>query len=62
MAFVIWGQFLDHDIDLTEASNNEEMNIELPPGDPFFTETSFMRFTRSHTLPRSPGSIRTFPN
>lgn len=33
----IWGQFLDHDIDLTEGSEHvEEFNIEVPVGDPFF--------------------------
>lgn len=33
----IWGQFLDHDIDLTEgAEHAEEFNIEVPAGDVFF--------------------------
>jgi len=33
-----WGQFLDHDIDLTEPDFelNEVANIEVPLGDPFF--------------------------
>ena len=33
----IWGQFLDHDIDLTESAEpHEEFNIEVPLGDPLF--------------------------
>ncbi|MCR9199280.1 MAG: peroxidase [Planctomycetaceae bacterium] len=33
----IWGQFLDHDIDLTESAEpHEEFNIEVPFGDPLF--------------------------
>ncbi|WP_231734116.1 peroxidase family protein [Calycomorphotria hydatis] len=33
----IWGQFIDHDIDLTEgAEPHEEFNIEVPQGDPYF--------------------------
>ena len=33
----IWGQFLDHDIDLSEADEHSEaFNIEVPVGDPLF--------------------------
>lgn len=33
----LWGQFLDHDIDLTEPGEpHEEYNIEVPTGDPHF--------------------------
>lgn len=33
----IWGQFLDHDIDLTEGADPaESFNIEVPAGDPWF--------------------------
>lgn len=47
-----WGQFLDHDIDLTEpAVPLEPFNIEVPTGDPFFdplgTGTQTIRFNRS---------------
>ncbi len=32
-----WGQFVDHDIDLTEGSHNPEpFNISVPSGDPWF--------------------------
>jgi hypothetical protein len=30
-----WGQFIDHDLDLT-TSGDEEFDIPVPPGDPFF--------------------------
>ena len=33
----LWGQFIDHDIDLSnEADPAEELHIEVPEGDPFF--------------------------
>ncbi|MCC9631442.1 peroxidase [Blastopirellula sp. JC732] len=36
-AFVyVWGQFLDHDIDLTETGDSEAANIAIPTGDPYF--------------------------
>ncbi len=31
-----WGQFLDHDLDLTDGGADEIADIEVPPGDPFF--------------------------
>ncbi|QDS99636.1 peroxidase family protein [Adhaeretor mobilis] len=51
-AFVyVWGQFLDHDIDLTESSGTESANIEIPTGDAYFdpdgTGEQVMNFTRS---------------
>jgi len=47
-----WGQFLDHDIDLTDAANPLEMaDIPVPIGDPFFdpdsTGTTVITFNRS---------------
>jgi hypothetical protein len=47
-----WGQFLDHDIDLTEAQSPEEaMPIAVPVGDPSFdpasTGTATIDFNRS---------------
>ncbi|MCA9111080.1 MAG: peroxidase [Planctomycetaceae bacterium] len=48
----IWGQFIDHDIDLTEnADPAEALPIEVPAGDPFFdpfnTGTETIDFNRS---------------
>lgn len=31
-----WGQFLDHDIDLTHTTDNEPFPIAIPAGDPLF--------------------------
>lgn len=49
-----WGQFLDHDITLTEEAGEtdaEAFNIAVPAGDPFFdpfrTGTQEIHFTRS---------------
>lgn len=45
-----WGQFIDHDIDLTDAAE-EEQNIAVPAGDPFFdpagTGTAIIPFNRA---------------
>ncbi|TWT32058.1 peroxidase family protein [Blastopirellula retiformator] len=36
-AFIyVWGQFLDHDIDLTEGGDAEAVGIAVPTGDPYF--------------------------
>ena len=46
----IWGQFLDHDLSLTEAGHTETANIDVPTGDPFFdpffTGSVVIPFTR----------------
>lgn len=47
-----WGQFLDHDIDLTEGADPQEhADIPVPLGDPFFdpfyTGTAVIPFSRS---------------
>ena len=47
-----WGQFLDHDIDLTGAADPmEPMDIPVPAGDPFFdpgdTGSAVITFARS---------------
>ncbi|HJO05143.1 MAG TPA: peroxidase family protein [Acidobacteriota bacterium] len=50
--FWVWGQFLDHDIDLTGGmSPVEKLDIAVPAGDPFFDPTNsgrqVIRFNRS---------------
>jgi peroxidase len=46
-----WGQFIDHDLDLTPATSGESFNILVPAGDPLFdplnTGTQEMSLTRS---------------
>lgn len=56
-----WGQFLDHDIDLTEAGHPAEpAAIPVPAGDPFFdptyTGTAVIAFSRSIYDPASGAS------
>ena len=51
-----WGQFVDHDMDLTNlASPVEGFNISIPQGDPIFdaggSGTQIMAFQRSKFLP-----------
>jgi len=53
-AFIyLWGQFVDHDMDLTEppTTGREAFNIEVPAGDAYFdpagTGTQVIRLTRS---------------
>jgi len=47
----LWGQFIDHDLDLTPSGATEPMNIAVPAGDPWFdptnTGTQTIGFTRS---------------
>lgn len=46
-----WGQFLDHDIDLTNTGGTEKVTAAVPKGDPFFdplgTGTKTISTTRS---------------
>ena len=48
--FWAWGQFIDHDLDLTEAGETEFVPIPVPAGDPFFdpdgSGDAFIPFTR----------------
>ena len=51
-----WGQFIDHDMDLTtNASPREPFNIPVPAGDPQFdpagTGTQIIPFSRSNSVP-----------
>ena len=51
----VFGQFLDHDIDLTSAGTTEELDVKVPIGDPDFdpdsTGTQVIPFTRSEYDP-----------
>ncbi len=46
-----WGQFIDHDIDLTDGSADEPQDIPVPIGDPYFdpnsTGTAVISFNRA---------------
>lgn len=46
-----WGQFIDHDIDLTDGSTSEPQNIPVPAGDAYFdpaaTGTVVIPFNRA---------------
>ena len=50
-----WGQFIDHDLDLTKAGATEAFNIAVPAGDPTFdptgTGTQTIALTRSAADP-----------
>ena len=51
-----WGQFIDHDLDLTEGSDPAEpFNVSVPQGDPFFDP--FNTGTQEITLNRSAGHL-----
>lgn len=49
--FWVWGQFVDHDINLTMEGHGEPLMISVPTGDPYFdpfgTGTQVIEFTRS---------------
>ncbi len=42
-----WGQFIDHDLDLTTPSSGESAPIEIPLDDPWMTPGGTIPFTRS---------------
>ena len=47
----VWGQFLDHDIDLSESGASESLPIAVPAGDPWFDPSS--TGTKTISLKRS---------
>jgi hypothetical protein len=60
-----WGQFIDHDIDLTSAGTGSQLeaaNIPVPTGDPYFdpnsTGTQVINFNRSEYDPNTGTSTR----
>jgi len=44
-----WGQFIDHDLDITHVNQSEPANIPLPANEPTFTQD--ISFTRSEVVP-----------
>lgn len=46
-----WGQFIDHDLDLTGGNPADPYFIEVPTGDDFFTPGSFIPMSRSAVAP-----------
>jgi hypothetical protein len=50
-----WGQFLDHDIDLT-TEGTEIANIPIPPDDPIFQGMEYIAFVRSEYDAETGGS------
>lgn len=47
LGFVTWGQFISHDMDLTEAGKEEYLPIPIPEDDEFFTDVEELSFFRS---------------
>ena len=43
----VWGQFVDHDLDLTPTGTTERFDIVIPEGDPTFTPGQAIPFNRS---------------
>ena len=65
IAFTIFGQFIDHDIDLTFSQNGaavEFMNISIPKNDPFFKNQDSITFTRSQSAKTDSNSVRRHNN
>jgi Ca2+-binding RTX toxin-like protein len=42
-----WGQFLDHDLDLSQADGVNHIDITIPNGDPVFPDGSVLSMTRA---------------
>ncbi len=58
-----WGQFIDHDLDLTRTNAAETFLIGVPAGDGIFADTAVIPMHRSATVPGSGTSApREFAN
>lgn len=59
MLFVLFGQFLDHDLDLTFPSFSEKALIKVPKGDTSFDKANqgnkTIEFSRSKFVPGKNG-------
>lgn len=55
----IWGQFLDHEIDLTTTNSNEKINIPTPSNEHESYPNFQIEFERSNYIEQNP---RQFPN
>jgi peroxidase len=42
-----WGQFLDHDLDLSQSDGTNHIDITIPNGDPVFPDGSVLSMTRA---------------
>ncbi len=61
--FWVWGQFVDHDLDLTEAGTTDYTPILAPAGDPTFAEGTEIPFFRVDPLDGSGvDSVRSYQN
>ena len=48
-----WGQFIDHDLDLTPTGGTEVLKIDVPTGDPSFEVLLFGSWAEGTARPRS---------
>lgn len=55
-----WGQFIDHDLDLTNTGSGQAFDVKVPAGDPWFdptgTGTQVLPLTRSSYDPATGGT------
>jgi peroxidase len=42
-----WGQFIDHDLDLSRSDGTTHIDVQIPPGDPNFADGSSVSITRA---------------
>lgn len=47
----LWGQFLDHDISLTDGDPRKLSFLEIPEDDPYFDQSTIIPLSRSMSIP-----------